>query len=459
MIALERIAAAATLWIIAAGAVAAPVLMVSVDGMKPEYVLEAQSRGLKLPYLRSLVSEGTYATGVTGVWPTNTYPSHTTLVTGVSPSEHGILNNVEFDPQRHFKESWFWYGRQVKVPTLWQAAHAAGIATASIGWPVTVGAAGIDYLIPEYWRISGPTEELNPSDRWLIAALSLPASLPGEMQDAVGPYMMGNDTSRHGDEIKTNYAIEMLRKRRPGFMTLHLSSLDDAEHAHGVFSPEANRDLEAIDTLLGRLAAAAHGTDPASIVAVVSDHGFTQLTRRINLYIPFLHAGLIETAQDPATKSLKISSWKAEPWLASGMAAIVLHDPDDAATLHAVEKLLTTLAADPNNGIDSVLGRAEIARTGGFPDAAFLVVLKPGYYAGGELSGELVSDMPANHGGHGFSPEYPEMRASFFIAGVGIARHRNLGLIDMRAIAPTIAQLLGLSLPAGKAAALHVVAP
>ena len=55
---------------------------------------------------------------------------------------------------------------------------------------------------------------------------------------------------------------------------------------------------------------------------------------------------------------------------------------------------------------------------------------------------------PGTLGSHGFSPDYPEMRASFFIAGPGIAHHRDLGLIDMRQIAPTLAQLMSVRLPA-----------
>src|SRR5450631_674004 len=266
----SKVAAGALLLLVAArSGFAASVLMISVDGMKPEYVLEADARGLRIPYLRSLLAQGAFAQGVVGVWPTVTYPSHTTLVTGVSPAEHGIFANLEFDPQHRFKEPWFWYAAQIRVPTLWQAAHTAGLATASVGWLATVGAAGIDYLIPEYWRISGPTEDLNPSDRYLIAALSLPVGILAQMHDAVGSYLMANDTSRHGDEVKTRFAIEILHKYKPGFMTLHLSSLDDAEHSYGAFSTQANQDLEAIDTMLSQLAAAAHASDPASTIAVV----------------------------------------------------------------------------------------------------------------------------------------------------------------------------------------------
>lgn len=440
----------------AGSAAAASVLMISVDGLKPEYVLDADRHGLRLPYLRSLVREGSHADGVVGVWPTVTYPSHTTLVTGVSPAEHGILANLEFDPGRRFNESWYWYAAEVRVPTLWHAVHTAHRVTASIGWPVTVGSSDIDYLIPEYWRITAPTQELNPADRHLIAALSRPVDLLDRLQASLGAYLMGNDISLHGDEIKTRYAIEILRRYKPALMTLHLSSVDEVQHAQGVFSTPANQDIEAVDGLLAQLAAAARAADPAAIVAVVSDHGFTPLTHRVNLFIPFIEAGLVTTTEDPETHTAKIASWKAEPWLAGGMAAIMLRDPGDRATEHQVEELLGRLAADPRNGIARIDGRPEILRHGGFPEASFLVVLKPGYYTGQSLGGELVADLPGSHGGHGFSPEFPDMRAALFLSGPGIAHGRDLGTVDMRQIAPTLAQLLGVSLPAAKAAPLSL---
>jgi len=62
---------------------AAPVLMISIDGLKPEYVTQADAHGMKLPFLRSMMVDGAYAEGIVGIWPTITYPSHTTLITGV----------------------------------------------------------------------------------------------------------------------------------------------------------------------------------------------------------------------------------------------------------------------------------------------------------------------------------------------------------------------------------------
>jgi predicted AlkP superfamily pyrophosphatase or phosphodiesterase len=337
---------------------AAPVLMISIDGMKPEYVLQADAQGLKLPFLSSLVRDGAYAEGVVGVWPTVTYPSHTTLLTGVAPAEHGIYNNLEFDPLSRFSGTWNWYADEIRVPTLWKVAHLAGLRTASVGWPVSVGASDVDWLIPEFWRTAGPSSAVNPLDRELIAALCRPATLLHQLEPQLGPYMMGNDTSIGGDETKTRYSIEILRTERPAFMTLHLSSLDDAQHGHGVFSPEADKDLEAIDGMLARLAAAARQNDPSAVVLVVSDHGFMNITHTVNLMIPFVEAGLVQTTVDPETHAPAIASWKAQPWSAGGMDAIMLHDPNDRQTEQQVKSLLTKLAADETNGIQEILDRA-----------------------------------------------------------------------------------------------------
>ncbi len=113
-------------------AVRVPVVLLSVDGLKPDYVLEADRLGLKVPELRRLVADGAHATGVRGVTPTVTYPSHTTLLTGVSPSTHGIINNSPFDPMATNDNGWYWYAEDIKVPTLWDQVTDAGLITANV---------------------------------------------------------------------------------------------------------------------------------------------------------------------------------------------------------------------------------------------------------------------------------------------------------------------------------------
>jgi hypothetical protein len=81
--------------------------------------------------------------------------------------------------------------------------------------------------------------------------------------------------------------------------------------------------------------------------------------------------------------------------------------------------------------------------------------LKIGYQFGGAFSGPLVTPAPST-GTHGYLPDRPEMRASFFVVGRMVASGRDLGIVDMRQIAPTIASVLGVSLPAAKQSALKI---
>jgi predicted AlkP superfamily pyrophosphatase or phosphodiesterase len=432
---------------------AKPVLMISIDGLKPEYVTHASEHGLQVPTLRRFLTEGTYADGVIPVLPSVTYPDHTTLITGVWPDKHGIDNNTLFDPDRKFHGAWYWYAESMRVPTLWDAAHQAGMRTASVGWPVSVNATSVDTLIPEYWR-TNPGGSKNIQDRYLMAAVSRPDGMLASMEQRLGPYMAGNDTTVEGDRTRTRFSLDILEHQKPGLMTIHLSSLDGSEHNAGPFSEEADHTLEAIDAMLGQLIAAALKNDPKTVIVVVSDHGFASVDRELNLAIPFIQAGLITTTASKSGAD-EVTSWKAEPWPAGGLAAIMLHDTADIATPRQVRSLLKTLADDPANGIAKILTADEIRQAGAFPNATFVVALKPGFSVGEALSGPLVTT-PAEKGTHGYLPSFPEMHASFFAMGDDVAHGRDLGLIDMRQIAPTVAGLLGVNLPSAKQPKLNI---
>jgi predicted AlkP superfamily pyrophosphatase or phosphodiesterase len=409
-------------------------VLISVDGLRPDYVTAADPHGCKIPNLRRFLREGTYAEGVQGVVPTVTYPSHTTLVTGVWPVKHGILANGTFDPLRKNQEGWYWYTEDIRVPTLWDAWAQAGRTTASIQWPVTVGAR-INWNIPEFWRAD------TPEDAKLLRAVSTPGLL-AEAQAELGEYRGGIDTSPEGDENRGRYAQWILEKKRPSLLTLHLTALDHIEHETWPFSEEAVAVLERLDTVIGNLRAIAERLAPGrAFVAVVSDHGFAKTDGQLNLFSAFKEEKLFTVDEKG-----KVTDWKAMPWVAGGSAAIVLKDPKDAATLAHVRELLSRLAADPADGIDRVLEADELHRRGGYPPASFLVSLKLGWRTGSTLDGPLLSKVKVG-GTHGELPDLPDLRASFFLIGPGVTAGRSLGLMDMRDVAPTLAHIAGLSLP------------
>jgi predicted AlkP superfamily pyrophosphatase or phosphodiesterase len=410
-----------------------PVVLISIDGLRPGDILEADKRGLHVPNLRHMVAEGTYADGVRGVLPTLTYPSHTTIITGVSPARHGILSNLTFDPLMKNQQGWYWYASDIKAETLWEAARIAHLKTANVHWPVSVDAP-IDLNLPQIWRTG------TPDDRKLVRALSTPG-LYDRMEHALGPYADGDDESIDGDENRARFGINLIETEHPRFTTLYYTALDHTQHLFGPDTPEAHAVLERIDAIVGRVTEAARKADPRTIICVISDHGFAPIAHDVNLAGAFMRAGLI-TVDD--TK--KITDWTAEPWFSGGSAAIVLKTPDDAALKQKVAGLLETLRADPANGIVKILDRDGIAAQGGNPQASFYVDFKVGYEMGTDPSKPMVAPSTLK-GMHGYFPETPEMRSTFLIAGPGIAAHRTVGEIDMRDIAPTLAKLMGVTLP------------
>jgi predicted AlkP superfamily pyrophosphatase or phosphodiesterase len=429
---------------------AVPLLLISIDGLHPAYVTEADRHGLKIPNLRGFMTEGTYAQGVVGVVPTVTYPSHTTLVTGVAPAAHGIVANTPFDPLGANRDGWYWYVEDLRAPTLWQAAAQAKLATASVNWPVTVGDKHIQYLIPEFWRSS------TPDDLKLMRALSRPEGLLAALEAKLGPFVDGYIDTVESDVIRTRFTVALLKERHPDFMATHLIALDGIEHKEGPFTAPVFAALEQLDRMIGELTAAALANDPASIVAIVSDHGFIATHTAVNLRSSFVDAGLIELKEprEPFAAPV-IASWEAQLWSGGAVAAVVLRDAGDSKVRARVVKLLEEMKSNPANGIARVFTRPELVAQGGYPEAEFLIEFAPGFYMGNALRGDLLT-VAGSKGTHGYMPDRPEMHAAFFVKGKGVAQARDLGVIDMRQIAPTLAEILRVKLPDAREPALPI---
>jgi len=420
--------------LVPAAAVAGPVLLISIDGLQPGDVLEAKARGLSVPTLSALAKDGAYAKAVRGVLPTVTYPSHTTIITGVSPAQHGIYNNLTFDPLQKNRQGWYWYAEDIKVPTLWAVAHKGGMKVANVHWPVSVGAVGIDLNLPQLWT-SG-----SPDDRKLNRALAT-KGLTERLEAKVGPYADGIDESVEGDENRGRFAEVLMADEKPGFATVYFTGLDHVQHESGPDTPEAHAALERIDTVVGKVIAAARKSQPNINVVIVSDHGFALISKDINLVGAFIQAGLIKVD----TAAGKVLSWDAVPWMAGGSSAIVLARPDDAALRAKVEGLLDALKANPELGIDRWIKQDEIAALGG-GGAQYFLNFKPGFQSGRDPAAPMVSPSKSK-GMHGYFPELDLMRSSLIAVGPDVKVKGALGELDMRDIAPSIARVLGVEAP------------
>jgi predicted AlkP superfamily pyrophosphatase or phosphodiesterase len=401
--------------------------MISIDGLMPDSYL---SGAWKTPTLKSLAAVGAYAEGVAGVFPTVTYPAHTTLITGVPPSIHGIYANRVFDPEGTVHGAWYWYARDIATPTLISAAHAKGLRTAVIGWPVTVGS-DATVLLPEFWAGDAP-QQLK-----LLRTLGRPAELIANVEAAEGHAV----TRPYTDAARTEIAIWSLRAYEPDLMLLHLLDTDATQHGSGPGSPDAHEAVESADQ---RVEAVLHALDAAGLrdrtdVVVVSDHGFLPIKHSLQLNAAFKERGWFRT--DDAGR---VVDWQAYFQSSGGSGFVFLKDPGDFALMREVKALLNEVADDPRMGIDRVLDRDAIAALGGDPRASFAIDMKPGAYTEEGTSGLLVR--ASLRGGHGYSPERKALDASLIMIGPDVHVKGSLGRVQMTAIAPTIASWLHLEL-------------
>ena len=402
------------------------VLLISIDGLSPSAYMPGSTA--RIPNLRALAAAGAYATGVAGVVPTVTYPSHTTLITGVTPAVHGIVDNRIVDPEGRAMDAWHWYADWIKVPTLPGAVRARG-HVASVNWPVTVGME-LEYNVPEFWR-SRHEETLS-----LLKALARPAGV----LDTVGAGRgrpMGWPMS---DRDRTDIA-RFLIGTKPLLLMLHLVEYDAVQHDQGPSSPRAAETLERIDGYVGELLQALEtaGTRWDTTVAVVSDHGFLPIHTQVQPNAAFREAGVLNVSSEG-----RLVDWEAWFHASGGSGFVYLKQPDDATVRSTVERVVRQLASDPANGVESVWSRADLTRLGAHPDAVFGLAMARGFYLGGGT--DALRKAASAGGGHGFDPRFEEMNAALILSGNGVQPRGSLGIVRMTQIAPTLARLLQVSL-------------
>jgi predicted AlkP superfamily pyrophosphatase or phosphodiesterase len=432
---LLKIATASVLAVLAIGRVAtqAPdtiphVVVISIDGLRPDtYTVPGVA---DVPTLRQLAAGGAYARGVIGVFPSVTYPSHTTIVTGLKPADHGIYNNRILDPENRSGGAWYWYARTLAAPTLIGAVRARGLRSAAVNWPVTVGS-DVDFLVPEF-TVSAHRESLS-----LLAALSRPNTLLDDVQEARGQPMEWPMT----DAARAEIAAWIIKTHRPHLLLLHITDTDTTQHDYGPGSPEARAAIASADrnvrTVLSAVDAAGLGLQ--TDVVIVSDHGFLRLERQLQMNALFKQEGWLEVDGQG-----RVKRWEVYFQSSGGSGFVFLKDPADAALRQRVSDVLARLANDPANGIERVLSAEELRRLGADPRASFAIDMRAGYYTGN--ANDRLLAPAGSKGGHGYDPTRPDLHASLIMSGPHVPKVGDLGIVRMTRIGPTIAGWFGVAL-------------
>ena len=456
---------------------ACPLLVLSVDGMRPEFCQSPERFGLRVPNLRWLVASGTSAEKVESVCPTTTYPAHATLVTGTPPRVHGLYSHLASRDPTEPSRPWNWFASALRVPALWDAARAAGLKTAAVTWPVSAGAA-IDYNLPEIWdpaapdpnrdfetvaRYTTPTGLFGQVLKVLEPLLSRNASEP-ELPGTGGPPVKNNaelasrinttsvvskdrDAPRKGrpaayttavvapDRLRSEASAFLWRQFRPDLMLVHFVGYDQAAHRFGPLSAEALQAIEATDTEIGRILEAV--SDELVTFIVLSDHGFVSVEKEAAPLVVLAEEGLFGRGADGTPRLKRLGAIHA-----GGSFAIYWLEPPTSAERAALGRAVEQLCRA--GAVAEVLDRPRLAALEADPDAELMLDAAPGYYFSDRFDGPLVRDTQRDRGTHGQSPSRPGLEASFLALGPGIAPGRVLLSLSLVQVAPTLARCLGL---------------
>jgi arylsulfatase A-like enzyme len=416
------------------------VVMLSIDGLAATFLDDPT---LEVPALQSLVARGARARRLVPIFPSVTWPCHTSIVTGVAPARHGILGNMVFDraagaPVEHF-------GDRTEVPiaveTLWDRLHARGERTASVCWPKTRGVTAVADNIPEFYD-QELFERHASRPLWSeLADRGLPVA-------RYGPWSAAHALGPMQDWLTLEAARHILSVRPPRLLLLHFLTLDSFQHDYGTTSPEARWALTEMDRLVGQLLETleALGRAESTTLLVFGDHGFVDVHRMYHLNQILCEEGLVEVdAGGAVTRRL---AWAT----GNGGAAHVY--VLDGAPRTTPERLRERLAA--LSGIE-VLGPERFPDLGlpppgpGSTQGDLMLAAASDVYFSGHATEAAVARAPVYRAGHGHLPQIERLAAALVMAGPGVSSGVTLETAPMLSLAPTVARLLRVELPAAEA--------
>ena len=372
----------------------AHVILVSFDGFRFDY-----TDRFSTPHFKKMENTGTRAAGLIPTYPSKTFPNHYSIVTGLYPGNHGLVDNSFYDPERRtfykmsdreMVEDEYYYGGK----PIWRLAKDHGLRTAAFFWvgsEVTRPEQRPDYMY-EYDESVADTARINQVIRWL--------QLPEES--------------------------------RPRLITVYFSSPDHEGHDYGPHSLENKQAVIRSDSLLGALMDQLKAVDLNVNVVVVSDHGMSELKRNQDTYI------FLPEIIAPGSPGIHVSN-------SGTQAHLYLDDPQETDSLYRALK--------------KVAKKFIVYKPAEFPErwhyrhprsGDLLIVARPGYYIVDQERKKYLKSIQAGStfGTHGYDPaDEPDMMGIFFASGPNIAAGKTIPAFLNIHIYPLLARLLGLPLP------------
>ena len=369
------------------------VILVGIDGFRPDYL----DRGVT-PTLSGLRADGAFA-AMRPSFPSVTFPNHYTLVTGLHPDRHGIVNNTMVDAEL----GRFSLGNAAAVTNgewwdegepIWVTAERAGLTTGTMFWPGSE--AEIDGVRPTHWTVFDQSMSGDARVDRVLQWLDLP-----------------------GDQ-------------RPDFATLYFDIVDTAGHHHGPAAAETTEAVASVDASMARLIEGleARGLSDRTTLVVVSDHGMAATSPDRAIYLDdMIDLEAVEIVHAGAFAGLNPAPGRE----AEVQAALVRRHPHMECYNKA--DLPGRLAYGRHPRVPAILC---------LPDTGWLAATR---------------DWPVRSpgGAHGYDNAAPDMAALFIAHGSRIRRSVTLTEVDSVDVQPLLAFLLGIDAPQGDGAIAYTL--
>ncbi len=361
------------------------VLLISLDAFRYDYFDKADT-----PNLDRLRREGLQAESLIPVFPSNTFPNHYSIVTGLYPAHSGIIDNEMYDPvydayfdlgkRDELASSRWWHGEPV-----WVTAVRQGLKANTLFWPGTE--AEINGYRPTQWL---PYEHNMPYPKRVKIILDW---------------------------------MDLPKKDRPNFLTLYLPEVNEVAHRAGADAPETYRAVELVDGAIGEIM---KGLEERALldsthIIVVSDHGMVDVSpeRQINLD-DYFDTGIAQWIRYGA----QVGIWAPDNKL-----------PRILKKLKNAHPHLKVYAKDEIPERFHLSGHIRIPPIVGIPDLGWEVVTNK------------ALSKPMNHplrGDHGFDNQEQLMHGIFIAYGPDIPRGKKVDSFINVEIYDLLCQLLGL---------------
>lgn len=395
---------------------------------------------LTLPNFSRIVREGFFCDRVYSVYPSLTYPAHTSIVTGRVPNRHGIISNTLLQPERSDPD-WMYKRKYIRGTTLYDQAKKRGYRVATLLWPVT-GGAKVDLNIPEVMVTRKFQNQVTAclSNGTPLYLLDLNRRFGkmrnGISQPALDDFLMAS----------TEYTI---KKYDPDLLMIHLTDVDTTRHNFGPEGPEVTEALKRHDRRLGDLLKwlSEKGSMDNTAFIVLGDHCQMAADRITYLNRLLADRGFL-TVRDG-----RITDYRAVTKSCDGSAYLYINDAyaGDEAFLESLTDLLNEIKKDQKLGVEEIYTSEEAAEMGADDSCFAMFEAKPGFYFldGTDTLTETVNET-RNHkmyGIHGCSPLKEENITFFAGFGAGIKKGARTESMHLWDEGPTIAKLMGLYIP------------